>query len=306
MAHDDARIREFARSYTDAWYSHDPTKVADRFVPGGTIAINGGDPTEVTEVARSFVDAFPDIKVFMDDVVLNDETVEYHWTFTGTNTGPDGTGKWVRISGFEEWTIGDDGLVVESRGSYESEYTRQLEDGAPETQPPPFLGTDYSSVTRSNYSNAAASRGSVPPGRRSWQAGAGSLLFELRSSESQPRSVRTSLHRRVPLSYCIFDVLRRDGEDLTGEPYISRRTTLEELRLGGPSWTTSETFEDGPALFDAVCRLGLEGVVAKRLSSRYRSGEHGWIKTKNPNYWRRDSEREAMQRSRERRQRTRV
>jgi len=134
MAHDEARIREFARSYTDAWCSHDPTKVAAHFVPGGTIAINGGDPTVVTEVARSFVDAFPDIQVFMDDIVLNDETVEYHWTFTGTNTGPGGTGKWVRISGFEEWTIADHGLVVESRGSYDQdEYDRQLEHGAPET-----------------------------------------------------------------------------------------------------------------------------------------------------------------------------
>jgi ATP-dependent DNA ligase len=57
---------------------------------------------------------------------------------------------------------------------------------------------------------------------------------------------------------------------------------------------------------EGVADLGLEGVVAKRLSSRYRSGERGWIKTKNPSYWRRDSEREAMQRSRERRQRTRV
>ena len=91
MAHDQARIREFARSYTDAWCSHDPTRVADHFVSGGTIAINGGDPTEVTEVARSFIDAFPDIQVFMDNVVFNDETVEYHWTFTGTNTGPGGT-----------------------------------------------------------------------------------------------------------------------------------------------------------------------------------------------------------------------
>ena len=64
MTHDEARIREFARSYTDAWCSHDPTKVAAHFVPDGTIAINGGDPTEVTEVARSFIDAFPDIQVF--------------------------------------------------------------------------------------------------------------------------------------------------------------------------------------------------------------------------------------------------
>ena len=134
MAHDEARIREFARSYTDAWCSHDPTRVAEHFVPGGTIAINGGDPTEITEVARSFIDAFPDIQVLMDDVVFNDETVEYHWTFTGTSTGPGGTGQAVRITGFEEWAFGDDGLVVESRGNYDQdEYDRQLEHGAPET-----------------------------------------------------------------------------------------------------------------------------------------------------------------------------
>ena len=133
MAHDEARIREFARSYTDAWCSHEPKRVAGHFVPGGTIAINGGDPTEVTEVARSFIDAFPDIRVFMDDVVFNDETVEYHWTFTGTNTGPGGTGRAVRITGFEEWTFGDDGLVAVSRGSYDQdEYDRQLERGAPD------------------------------------------------------------------------------------------------------------------------------------------------------------------------------
>ena len=131
MAHDRARVREFAQSYTDAWCSHDPARVADHYAPGGTIAINGGTPTEVTEVARSFITAFPDIQVLMDDLRFKDETVEYHWTFTGTNTGPGGTGKRVRISGFEEWVFGDDGLVVESQGDYnQDEYDRQLEHGA--------------------------------------------------------------------------------------------------------------------------------------------------------------------------------
>lgn len=65
----------------------------------------------------------------------------------------------------------------------------------------------------------------------------------------------------------------------------------------------SETFADGKALFGAVCELGLEGVVAKRIDSRYGPNRRGWIKTKNPNYWRLDLEREAMQSSRERRER---
>jgi ATP-dependent DNA ligase len=65
---------------------------------------------------------------------------------------------------------------------------------------------------------------------------------------------------------------------------------LDSLDLDGLGWATSETFDDGNALWTAVCEHGLEGVVAKKRSSRYRSGERGWIKLKNPNYWRRDSE----------------
>jgi len=133
-------------------------------------------------------------------------------------------------------------------------------------------------------------------------------LVAWKQAQPYPLVCRRVLNRdmTVPLTYVIFDVLRCDGDDVTGELYASRRTTLDELKLDGPSWTTSETFEDGAAIFDAVCKLGREGVVAKRLSSRYRPGERGWITTKNPTYWRRDSEREAMQRSRERRVRQHV
>ncbi len=132
MTHDRADVREFARSYTEAWCSHDPAKVAAHYVPGGTIAINDGEPTEIADVARSFIDAFPDIEVFMDDVVFEDDTVEYRWTFTGTNSGPGGTGTAVRISGFEHWVLGDELLVAEAQGHYDQdEYDRQLEYRAP-------------------------------------------------------------------------------------------------------------------------------------------------------------------------------
>ena len=131
MTHDQARVRDFAQSYAEAWCTHDPARVADHYAQSGTIAINGGEPAEITEVAQSFITTFPDIQVFMDDVVFKDEVVELHWTFTGTNTGPGGTGKQVRISGLEEWTLGDDGLVAESNGHYDQvEYDRQLQYGA--------------------------------------------------------------------------------------------------------------------------------------------------------------------------------
>jgi len=135
MSLDQDQLRDFARSYTDAWCSGDPTSVAGHFALGGTIAINGGPPTEVTEVARSFMSTFPDLHLLMDDVVVRDDLVEFHWTCTGTNTGPGGTGNRVRFSGFEEWRFGEDGLVAESRGHYDqADYERQLEHGSSDPQ----------------------------------------------------------------------------------------------------------------------------------------------------------------------------
>jgi bifunctional non-homologous end joining protein LigD len=108
--------------------------------------------------------------------------------------------------------------------------------------------------------------------------------------------------RSIPLTYVVFDLLAHDGADLMEPPYSERRSRLESLDLEGRAWTTTPVFDDGAALFAAICEQGLEGVVAKRRSSRYRPGDRGhWIKQKNPNYWRRESEIEAMRRSFERR-----
>jgi SnoaL-like domain len=125
--HDRQQIEQLARDYTEAWCSRDPARVASHYAPGGTIAINGGEPAPIAEVAEVFVAAFPDIEVFQDDLVVVDEVVEYHWTFTGTSAE---TGKPVRIRGFEDWIVGPDGLIALSRGHYdEAEYERQLREG---------------------------------------------------------------------------------------------------------------------------------------------------------------------------------
>jgi ATP-dependent DNA ligase len=71
---------------------------------------------------------------------------------------------------------------------------------------------------------------------------------------------------------------------------------LVSLKLDGGAWTRCERFDDGQALFTAVCELGFEGVVAKNHSSLYRPNDRGWVKVENPNYWRREAEREAMTR----------
>jgi hypothetical protein len=71
--------------------------------------------------------AFPDLCVVMDDVRVLDEP-EYHWTLLGTNSGPGGTGHSARISGFEKWRIGADGLIASSQGHFDAaEYRRQLD-----------------------------------------------------------------------------------------------------------------------------------------------------------------------------------
>jgi len=77
-----------------------------------------------------------------------------------------------------------------------------------------------------------------------------------------------------------FDVLRIDGKNMMDASFEERRAALVRLPLRPPTAVVAETFADGAALFDAVCKLGLEGVVAKRLSSRYRANQRGWIKTR--------------------------
>jgi uncharacterized protein (TIGR02246 family) len=134
MTSDPAKLRDFAERYTAAWCSHDPASVASFFSPTGSLSVNGGAPAvgreAIAEVAQGFIATFPDLRVLMDNLVIRDDRVEYHWTLVGANTGPGGTGHRVRVSGFEAWQIGPDGLIAESRGSFDSaEYQRQLEHG---------------------------------------------------------------------------------------------------------------------------------------------------------------------------------
>src|SRR3954466_5534467 len=122
MPLDTACIADLARSYTEAWCSRDPARVAAHYSPGGTISVNDGEPAPIEDVARSFVEAFPDILVFMDDLAVEGETAVYRWTFTGTSSS---TEMAVRIPGYEEWTIDADGLITESRGYFDAaEYDR--------------------------------------------------------------------------------------------------------------------------------------------------------------------------------------
>ena len=85
---------------------------------------------------------------------------------------------------------------------------------------------------------------------------------------------------------CAFDLLMLNGDDLRRKTFAERKAALRKLLKHEPNGIQYvEHIEgDGDAMFDAVCKLGLEGIVSKRLTAPYHSGpSKSWIKTKNPN-----------------------
>jgi bifunctional non-homologous end joining protein LigD len=97
-------------------------------------------------------------------------------------------------------------------------------------------------------------------------------------------SAARRLAERVPAVYLVFDLLHLDGRSLFDLPYTQRRELLDSLELSGPSWQTPPAFEgDGASAIRASRQQGLEGVLAKRLDSRYTPGRRtsDWVKVKN-------------------------
>lgn len=92
-----------------------------------------------------------------------------------------------------------------------------------------------------------------------------------------------ALSRTNPVTLVVFDLLRLDGRDLTGEPLEVRRTALESLHLHGPHWQVPATYDDGEMLLRATTEQGLEGVVSKKRGSRYHFGRRSrdWLKFPN-------------------------
>jgi bifunctional non-homologous end joining protein LigD len=88
------------------------------------------------------------------------------------------------------------------------------------------------------------------------------------------------LAERMPVTLLVFDLLRLDGRDLTDEPLTIRREALTGLDLKDDRWQTPPTYDDGQMLFEATLQQGLEGIVSKRVTSRYRPGQRSkdWLK----------------------------
>jgi bifunctional non-homologous end joining protein LigD len=87
------------------------------------------------------------------------------------------------------------------------------------------------------------------------------------------------------LLFYAFDLLHLNGKDMRGVPLIDRRNALRRLLDGaagdGAIQFSEHTDGSGPDVFAAADRMGLEGIVSKRATSRYVSGSsRNWLKTK--------------------------
>jgi bifunctional non-homologous end joining protein LigD len=97
-----------------------------------------------------------------------------------------------------------------------------------------------------------------------------------------------ALHSRVmdhAAVACAFDLMMLDGDDLRRKPLFERKAALRKVlrRTKGGIQYVEHTEGDGAEMFAAVCKLGLEGIVSKKLDSPYKSGpSKTWLKIKNP------------------------
>lgn len=100
---------------------------------------------------------------------------------------------------------------------------------------------------------------------------------------SSPRTI-AKVGREIPATYIIFDILYHDGRLFVDLTYSERRRILEELAPSGPAWQTpAHKAGKGPAMLTASREVELEGIVAKRLDSKYEAGKRSgaWLKIKN-------------------------
>ena len=94
-----------------------------------------------------------------------------------------------------------------------------------------------------------------------------------------------SKHRGHEAVLFAFDLIEHDGADLRDLPLIERKRRLARLigRAKHAIRFVEHLTDDGPTVFDHVCRMGPEGIVSKRTDAPYRSGPSKvWIKSKNP------------------------
>ena len=122
-------VAMMAKDYTAAWNSKSPKAVASFYAEDGQIIINRGNPWKgrsgIEEMASGFYADVPDLSLTCDEVRCAGSHAVYVWTFTGHHANSKNP---LKISGWEEWELGDDLKVKASLGWYDADgYARQVE-----------------------------------------------------------------------------------------------------------------------------------------------------------------------------------
>ena len=108
-------------------------------------------------------------------------------------------------------------------------------------------------------------------------------LLQQRMSLEKPDMIQIALEQ-IPITLILFDLLQVGNNSLIREPYIIRRQLLEKYRLSGQSWITPP-YQTGKAeaFLSASQKIGLVGIILKRLNSPYMPGKRSdsWLKVKN-------------------------
>ncbi|MBC8475713.1 MAG: nuclear transport factor 2 family protein [Gammaproteobacteria bacterium] len=88
----------------------------------GRLPFNGEAPSsgrvEIAAMAQSFYDAFPDLVVEIDEIRSTASHAVYLWTLKGVHAE---TGNYVKVSGRENWRLGEDGLIADSVGNFDAQ-----------------------------------------------------------------------------------------------------------------------------------------------------------------------------------------
>jgi len=127
-------LRNFAEGYAIAWSSQNAAAVAARYSPHGSRCANGAEPyvgrSGIEVAVQQFMTAFPNLQIALDDILIVGDGAEVHWTLSGVNSGPGGTGQHISVKGFEEWRMGKDGLIAESHAHFSmADLQRQMAKG---------------------------------------------------------------------------------------------------------------------------------------------------------------------------------
>ncbi|WP_431136076.1 nuclear transport factor 2 family protein [Psychroserpens mesophilus] len=122
-------METFAKSYAQVWSGVRPEFVAMFFEDNGTLQLNESKPaegrTQITNVVKGFMHDLQDMVVSYDSLVTKPTGTEFYWTLTATHFD---TNNNVNVSGYEEWQMGENGLILKSQGHFPTEeYNRQID-----------------------------------------------------------------------------------------------------------------------------------------------------------------------------------